>query len=40
MIGSINKALLQEMFHLPKQFEILLVIALGKPGGDRGPGGS
>ena len=32
MIGSINKALLQEMFHLPKQFEILLVIALGKPG--------
>jgi nitroreductase len=31
MIGSINKALLQEMFHLPKRFEILLVIALGKP---------
>ena len=31
MIGSINKELLQEMFHLPKRFEILLVIALGKP---------
>jgi nitroreductase len=31
MIGSINKELLQERFHLPKRFEILLVIALGKP---------
>jgi nitroreductase len=31
MIGSINKDLLQEMLHLPKRFEILLVIALGKP---------
>ena len=31
MIGSINKELLQEMFHLPKRFEILLVIALGQP---------
>jgi nitroreductase len=31
MIGSINKALLQEMIHLPKRFEVLLVIALGKP---------
>jgi len=31
MIGSINKDLLQEMFHLPQRFEILLVIALGKP---------
>jgi nitroreductase len=31
MIGSINKALLQERFNLPKRFEILLVIALGKP---------
>jgi len=31
MIGSINKELLQEMFNLPKRFEILLVIALGKP---------
>jgi len=31
MIGSINKDLLQEMFHLPKHLEILLVIALGKP---------
>jgi nitroreductase len=31
MIGSINKTLLQEMLNLPKRFEILLVIALGKP---------
>jgi nitroreductase len=31
MIGSINKELLQEQFHLPKRFEILLVIALGQP---------
>jgi hypothetical protein len=31
MIGSINKELLQEMFHLPMRLEILLVIALGKP---------
>jgi nitroreductase len=31
MIGSINKELLQEQFHLPKRFEILLVIALGHP---------
>jgi nitroreductase len=32
MVGSIHKELLQEMFHLPKRFEILLVIALGTPG--------
>ena len=31
MIGSIHKELLQEMFHLPKHLEILLIIALGKP---------
>jgi len=31
MIGSINKELLQELFHIPKRYEILLVIALGKP---------
>jgi nitroreductase len=31
MIGSINKELLQEMFHLSKRFEAILVIALGKP---------
>ena len=31
MVGSLNKELLQEMFHLPKRFEILLVIALGRP---------
>lgn len=31
MVGSINKELLKEMFQIPKQFEILLVIALGKP---------
>jgi nitroreductase len=31
MVGSINKELLQEMFHIPRRFEILLVIALGKP---------
>jgi nitroreductase len=31
MVGSINKELLQEMFHIPNRFEILLVIALGKP---------
>jgi len=31
MIGSINKALLQERLNLPKRFEILLVIALGQP---------
>jgi len=31
MIGSISKELLQEMFHIPKRFEILLVIAWGKP---------
>jgi nitroreductase len=31
MIGSINKDLLQERFHLPKRYEILLVIALGTP---------
>jgi nitroreductase len=31
MIGSIKKDLLQEMLHIPKQFEILLVIAVGKP---------
>jgi nitroreductase len=31
MIGSLNKELLQEMLNLPKRFEILLVIALGRP---------
>jgi nitroreductase len=31
MVGSINKELLKEMFHIPTRFEILLVIALGKP---------
>jgi nitroreductase len=31
MVGSVNKGLLQEMFHIPDRFEILLVIALGKP---------
>ena len=31
MIGSINKKPLQEVFHLPERFEILLVIALGQP---------
>lgn len=31
MIGSINKNLLQQMFHLSDRLEILLVIALGKP---------
>ena len=31
MIGSINKTLLQEILHLSKHLEILLVIALGKP---------
>ena len=31
MIGSLNQAVLQEMFQLPAPLEILLVIALGKP---------
>ncbi len=31
MIGSIKKELLREMLHIPAPFEILLVIALGKP---------
>jgi nitroreductase len=31
MIGSIKKDLLREMLHIPNRFEILLVIALGKP---------
>jgi nitroreductase len=31
MIGSIKKELLRELLHLPERFEILLVIALGKP---------
>jgi nitroreductase len=31
MIGSINKEMLREMFHLPKSLEVLMVIALGKP---------
>jgi len=31
MVGSINKEMLQEAFHLPKRFEILLVIAVGQP---------
>ncbi len=31
MVGSINKELLQERFQIPNRFEILLVIALGKP---------
>jgi len=31
MIGSVNKDRLREVFHLPEQYEILLVLALGKP---------
>jgi nitroreductase len=31
LIGSIKKELLREMLHIPGRFEILLVIALGKP---------
>lgn len=31
MIGSIKRELLREMLHIPERFEILLVIALGKP---------
>ena len=31
MIGSINQKLLRPIFSLPDRFEILLVIALGKP---------
>jgi nitroreductase len=31
MIGSIKKELLRERLHIPQRFEILLVIALGKP---------
>jgi nitroreductase len=31
MLGSINKGLLQEMLQITNRFEILLVIALGKP---------
>jgi nitroreductase len=31
MIGSIKKELLREMLHIRDRFEILLVIALGKP---------
>ena len=31
MIGSIKKELLREMLHIPDRFEIILVIALGKP---------
>jgi nitroreductase len=31
MVGSINKELLQEMLNIPQRFEILLVIALGRP---------
>ncbi|MFZ5447476.1 MAG: nitroreductase family protein [Thermodesulfobacteriota bacterium] len=31
MIGSIKRELLRELLHIPERFEILLVIALGKP---------
>ena len=31
MVGSIKKELLRELLHLPERFEILLVLALGKP---------
>jgi nitroreductase len=31
LIGSIKKELLREMLHIPDRFEIILVIALGKP---------
>jgi nitroreductase len=31
MIGSIKRDLLREVLHIPDRFEILLVIALGKP---------
>jgi nitroreductase len=31
MIGAIEKETLQEALHIPKRYEILLVIALGKP---------
>jgi len=31
MIGSIDRAALKSALHIPESFEILLVIALGKP---------
>lgn len=31
MVGSIKKDLLSELLHIPARYEILLVIALGKP---------
>lgn len=31
LIGSIKKKLMHEILHIPERFEILLVIALGKP---------
>lgn len=31
MIGSVNKKGLQKSLHIPQEYEILLVIALGKP---------
>ena len=31
MIGSIKQELLRELLHIPERFEIILVIALGKP---------
>ncbi len=31
MIGSINKEKLRDVLHIPEQYEILLVLALGKP---------
>jgi len=45
MIGSIKKEPLREILHIPKRYEILLVIALGKPMEtvvleELGPGGS
>lgn len=31
MVGSINRNALRDDFHIPERFEILLVVALGKP---------
>jgi nitroreductase len=45
MIGSIKKEVLRELLHIPERFEIILVIALGRPKEtvvleDIAPGGS